>query len=323
MASSHRATCRVAAALVVALWVAWGPAAAQAPPRAVAVTVDDLPLQGGPRALACDAEALLAMHGRLLNAFAAYGVPAIGFVNEGGPCPALPTGTLEALLTRWLDAGHDLGNHTFSHPDLTETTVAAYTEDIVKGEVLTRRLLEARGRRLRYFRPPYLRTGETEAKKAALAGWLDARGYTVAPVTLDSDEWVFNAAYARASAVGDAATARRVREAYLDWFEAVFAHYEGWATEVLGYEPPQVLLLHASLLNAVAFGALAARLERRGYRFVSLDEALADPAYRRPDPFVGRYGSSWLHRWARDAGREVRWEPDAPDWVTAYYRRAP
>ena len=38
-----------------------------------------------------------------------------------------------------------------------------------------------------------------------------------------------------------------------------------------------------------------------------------------PDPYVGRYGNSWLHRWARGAGMEVRWEPDAPDWVTAYY----
>jgi hypothetical protein len=57
---------------------------------------------------------------------------------------------------------------------------------------------------------------------------------------------------------------------------------------------------------------------RRGYRFVSLAEALSDPAYSQPDTFVGRYGSSWLHRWARADGREVRWEPDAPTWISDY-----
>ena len=81
---------------------------------------------------------------------------------------------------------------------------------------------------------------------------------------------------------------------------------------------PQVLLIHANLLNAEALPDLLEMFRRRGYRFVSLAEALADPAYERPDTFVGRYGSSWLHRWARVDGREVRWEPDAPAWVSEY-----
>ena len=162
--------------------------------------------------------------------------------------------------------------------------------------------------------------GETRAKKDSIEAFLRHRGYVVAPVTVDSDEWVFAAAYARAHERRDEATRARLRETYLAWFEAVVAHYEGWSREVLGYEPPQILLLHANLLNADAFGDLAAIFRRRGYRFVSLGEALSDPAYGRPDLYVGRYGSSWLHRWARGDGREVRWEPGAPDWVGAYAR---
>lgn len=288
--------------------------------RAVAFTFDDLPLSGGSPELRCDAPALLDLHDRLLAPLATHGVPAVGFVNEGNACESLPEGTLAQVLTRWLDDGHDLGNHTYSHPDFTQTTVEAYTADVIRGEALTKRLLGERGRALRYFRHPYLRTGETEAKKAALAGFLDRRGYTVASVTLDSDEWVFAAAYGRAVAEGDTATARRVRDTYLGWFDEVVAHYEGWSREVVGYEPPQVLLLHANRLNADVLDELIGVFARRGYRFVSLDEALADPAYAQPDPFVGQYGSSWLHRWARGQGLEVRWEPGAPDWVTAYYR---
>jgi peptidoglycan/xylan/chitin deacetylase (PgdA/CDA1 family) len=286
------------------------------PARTLAVTVDDLPLNAGPAALRCDAAALAAMHGRLLDALAATGAPAVAFVNEARACDAA---TLDALLTRWLAAGHELGNHTATHPDLTRTSVAAYTADVVRGEPMLRRLLAARGDSLRYFRHPFLRTGETADKKDSLAAFLEHRGYTVAPVTFDSDEWVFAAAYARAVSSGDTATARRVLGAYVPWFDAVAAHYEGWSAEVLGYEPPQILLLHANLLNAAALPDLLAMFAHRGYRFVSLGEALADPAYARPDPHVGRYGSSWLHRWARGDGREVRWEPGAPDWVTAYY----
>lgn len=299
------------------------PAAPEAPPeaasRAVALTFDDLPAQATPDAVACDADALLAMHDRLLAHLAAYDAPAAGLVTEGNTCDALPVGTLAAVLTRWLDAGHTLGNHTYGHPDLVRVSVADYTADIRRGEGTTRRLLEARGRRLRYFRHPYLHAGDTAEKKAAVEAFLSAHGYTIAPVTIDSDEWVFAAAYARAVAAGDSAMARRIRAEYVAWSEAVVAHFEGWSREVLGYELPQTALLHANLLHADALGDLLAMYRRRGYRFVSLDEAMEDPAYARPDPYVGRYGNSWLHRWARGAGMEVRWEPDAPDWVQAYY----
>ena len=304
--------------LAVLAAVAALPAAAQSP-RSVAVTIDDLPLNAGPPSLRCDADGLTAMHGELLGHLAAHEAPAVAFVNAGRVCDSLPAGFLETTLTRWLDGGHALGNHTATHPDITNVSVAAYGADVLAGEPLLRRLLDARGQTLRYFRHPFLRTGDTQAKKDSMAAFLDAQGYTVAPVTLDSDEWVFAAAYARAAGAGDTTMAERIREAYVPWFESVVAHDEGVSREVLGYELPQILLIHANLLNAATLGDLLAMFERRGYRFVTLDEALADPAYRRPDPHVGRYGWSWLHRWGRGDGREINWEPDAPDWVTAYF----
>ena len=61
--------------------------------------------------------------------------------------------------------------------------------------------------------------------------------------------------------------------------EAVVAYYEQQSVAIVGREIAQTLLLHASALNAATFDALAAKLEARGYRFVSLGEALKDPAY--------------------------------------------
>ncbi|NNF57999.1 MAG: polysaccharide deacetylase family protein [Rhodothermaceae bacterium] len=284
------------------------------PTRTVAVTFDDLPASGGPGGLPCDRDRVLDLTDRLLAHLAAQEVPAIGFVNEGRDCEDVVT----AVLTRWLDAGHDLGNHTATHIDINNVPIAAYLDNIAQGEIITRRLLGARGRALRYFRHPYLHAGDTAEKKEAVEAFLAERGVRIAPVTLDNSEWIFAHAYSIALTRGDMDAAARIRATYLDWFETVFTHFEAWSLDVLGYEPPQVLLLHANLLNADAFGGLAERMKSRGYRFVTLDEAMADPAYDQPDPYIGEWGISWLHRWARGQGLEVEWEPDAPDWVNAY-----
>ncbi|HLA62984.1 MAG TPA: polysaccharide deacetylase family protein [Rhodothermales bacterium] len=130
--------------LAVLAAVAALPAAAQSP-RSVAVTIDDLPLNAGPPSLRCDADGLTAMHGELLGHLAAHEAPAVAFVNAGRVCDSLPAGFLETTLTRWLDGGHALGNHTATHPDITNVSVAAYGADVLAGEPLLRRLLDARG----------------------------------------------------------------------------------------------------------------------------------------------------------------------------------
>jgi peptidoglycan/xylan/chitin deacetylase (PgdA/CDA1 family) len=290
-----------------------------AQPRQVAVTFDDLPAVGvnaGP--------ALEQLTRRLLRSVAAHEVPAIGFVTEYRLAPG---GEIEppkvALLRRWLEAGLDLGNHTYSHPDINTTPLAKYQADIRRGETTTRALLAEKGRRPRYFRHPFLHAGPTLEIKGALEKFLAAQGYEVAPVTIDNQEWVFATVYDDARRRGAAATAERVRRGYLPYMETMFAFFEELSREVLGYEVRQVLLLHANQLNADTFDDLAAMMKRRGYRFISLEEALKDPAYRRPERYVGRDGPSWLHRWAVTRGRERRPEPREPDWLKQLYQAIP
>ena len=85
-----------------------------------------------------------------------------------------------------------------------------------------------------------------------------------------------------------------------------------------GREVLHILLLHANALNAEYLGQLAERIEHRGYRFVSLAEALADPAYSQADPYVGPKGLSWLQRWALGRGgrgAQPREEPPVSAFV--------
>jgi hypothetical protein len=83
---------------------------------------------------------------------------------------------------------------------------------------------------------------------------------------------------------------------------------------LMGYEPKQTLLLHASWLEADHIGELLDLLRKRGYKFVTLEEALSDGAYSMPDDYVGE-GTGWLEHWAITRGRPAQHLPVFPQWV--------
>lgn len=286
----------------------------QRPARAVAVTIDDLPLVAYG-----DLRRHQEITRRLLASIKAYDVPAVGFVNEG----KLEQGGVRrpeyvALLRAWVDAGLELGNHTFSHHDLHATPLEQFQQDVIRGEEVTAALLKERGKRLRYFRHPFLHTGADLDTKRRFEEFLASRGYTVAPVTVDNSEWIFARAYDNAWRRGDRRQMRRIGRDYVAYMEQKFDYFERQSRMLVGYEMKQTLLIHSNALNADYFDELAAMMRRRGYRFVTLEEALTDPAYRSADTYAGPGGITWIHRWAITAGRGndfFRGEPRTPAYV--------
>lgn len=301
----------VAAAIACSIYgssaVADGSAPASATyARQVAITIDDVPRgdDGGPNTLAAER----AMTAKLLRPLREQRIPVIGFVNAArhneGPQ------ALQEILGLWLAAGADLGNHTATHPDIDAMPLADFEADILAGEPPLRAALAAHGGSLRYFRHPFLHTGATAEDKAGLQRFLDAHGYIVAPVTIDDADYAFAALYQRS------ADRARVQREYLPYMESVVAFFERRSVEVFGREIPQVLLIHASQLNADYMPRLLEMFRRRGYAFVPLSQALADPAYATPESFVGKGGFSWMHRWSMAKGMPNSGEPEAPEWVT-------
>jgi peptidoglycan/xylan/chitin deacetylase (PgdA/CDA1 family) len=284
--------------------------------REVAVTFDDLPVVT--RAFR-DVDAQRQITEKILAAIRRHEVPAIGFVNEGKLAPAGSVDDRRVdLLRQWIDAGLELGNHTRSHVDLHAIPVSAYLADIARGDSVTTALLPSTGRRPRYFRHPYLRTGRDLGTRREVERFLGERGYRVAPVTIDNNDYIFATAYERALVGRDEVARHRIAAAYLDYMTRVFAYYEHQSVALFGREVRQVLLLHANALNADHFGALAEMMARRGYRFVSLDHALADPAYGSDDQYTGPSGISWLHRWALTQGKRGAFfagEPEVPEAI--------
>ncbi|MDE3108979.1 MAG: polysaccharide deacetylase family protein, partial [Acidobacteriota bacterium] len=261
--------------------------------REVAVTFDDLPAPSD--SVVCnDPVALQAMTARLLAALKRNRIPAIGFVNED----KLGRGDFEqrlGILKMWLDEGFALGNHTYSHADIDQMPLGAYEIDFLRGERVTEPLLRARKLRERYFRFPYLDVGASPGTKRAFQTFLARQRYSVAPVTIDNEEYMFAAVYAHAMADGDTSAADRVAASFVNYMNDIFAYFEKFSRETLGYEPRQVLLLHADQLDTDEMDALAEMMRSRGYRFISLRNALRDPAYHRPEAYDDSIdgGVSW------------------------------
>jgi peptidoglycan/xylan/chitin deacetylase (PgdA/CDA1 family) len=288
----------------------------QAVARRVAVTFDDLPMTGdGGRSTGEQVRENLK---KIAAALTSNRVPAIGFVNENKlNAPGQREARTNAL-RGWLNAGLDLGNHTYSHKYFYDTPLAAFEMEVVNGEPVTKQLLKARGKKIRYFRHPFLNTGRTLAEKRAFEKFLAARGYAVAPVTIDNSEWIFAREYADALVKNDVEKARRVEAGYVPYMETMFEFYEQLSRDLFGREIPQILLVHANQLNGDHFAEMIEMMRRRGYQFITLDEALNDPAYNSRDDYVGAVGVSWLQRWLVTRGQAFRKEPYLPEYMRQF-----
>jgi peptidoglycan-N-acetylglucosamine deacetylase len=291
--------------------------------KAVAVTIDDLPAPGG--ALVQNTVAGLRENTeKLLAACRKAGVPVVGFVNESklvvkGETEA-DRAAREAALKLWTDNGFELGNHTFMHRSLNNGTLEDFKKDVIDGEPVTRRLMQEKGGTLRYFRHPFLHVGTTLDTRRASEAFLTERGYTIAPVTVDAKDYIYASVYATAVRRGDKEVAAKLAADYLRFSDEKFAFAEQAATRLLGRDINHVLLLHANAINADHFGALADVIKKRGYRFITLEEALTDEAYKQPDTYVGTWGHTWLRHWELTAGKPPSEATDPPDWVMKLYK---
>ncbi len=292
----------------------------------LAVTIDDLPFStAGHVAARPTKEGLRLLKKntrRLLNHLKKERVPAIGFVNagklfSGGTAPK-KNKEISHLLTMWLDAGMQLGNHTYAHKDMNRVPWPEFREDVIKGETLVKQLVEKRGGTYLYFRHPFLHSGKSPAEKATLAQFLKQWGYIEAPVSIDNSEWIYARAYLNARLQNKPRLAQQVVDEYIPYMEKKFAYYEQQSKALFGRPIKHILLLHANRLNADHLDKLLKMIKKRGYRFISIRDALNDPAYQSKDTYSGRGGISWIHRWAVSMGKKggfFKGEPQATEFV--------
>ena len=278
---------------------------------AIAITIDDLP--------GISLDNYQEVTDNLLTTLKKYQVPAIGFVNES---KLYSKNTFNAsrlaLLNDWLEAGMELGNHTYRHPDYNRLSFEAFAYDVVKGEKHTKQLQSEHGQEMRYFRHPYLHAGNSPEKKEQLEQFLAEQGYEIAPVTIDNSEWIFAKAYHVSLKANDVEQMEKVGRSYVEYMEAKTAFYEDQSKLLFGRPIKHTLLIHANSLNGDYLDKLLTMYQQRGYQFISLEEALTDSAYQSKDEYAGRGCITWLHRWALTQKVDKAFfkdEPTCPDFI--------
>jgi peptidoglycan/xylan/chitin deacetylase (PgdA/CDA1 family) len=246
-------------------------------------------------------------------------IPAIGFVIA----KKLLNDTLinpfqVSLIESWIDCGLDIGNHTYSHPDFNSVSLKEYTGDLLKGEGILKELLERKSRQLKYFRHPYLHVGNTKLKADSLSDLLTQHGSLVAPVTIDTDDYLFALAYKRTRLKNDTILYQRIGQDYLAYMEKKILFYEYQAQALFSRNIRQILLIHASWLNSDYMDSLAILYTSHGYKFVNIERVLEDTVYQTPVTVYGKWGISWLDRWARSQGKQKDFfidDPAPPEYI--------
>lgn len=283
----------------------------------VCISIDDLPVVDYG---AYDTIVQKRIQDHLVASLKKNKIPAIGFVNEEKLYNYVgkPMSFQIHLLEKWMSAGLMLGNHTFSHPDYNTVSFKAYTSDILKGELISKDLLRKRGQKLQYFRHPYLHVGSTKAKADSLQEFLTQHGYTTAPITIDSEDYAFAYAYYKAKIKHDQELEKRVVSDYLSYIDRDIKHFEKEAVGVFDRPVNQIILLHASMLNADCMDAIITIFRKNGYGFLPINKILKDPVYKVPVTVYGEWGSSWIDRWALTLNKKgdfLMGAPEVPEYI--------
>jgi peptidoglycan-N-acetylglucosamine deacetylase len=279
--------------------------------KQIAFTIDDLPLNGP----SIEIKRLREITDKLLTVTKKNQIPMVGFVNESLLYAPNETDARIAVLKMWTEAGFELGNHTFSHLGFKDAALTAFEDDFIRGESVTRILMKPN--KIRYFRHPFLQMGNTRELEDSFEKFIGERGYRAVPITMDTMDWMFLAAYAKALKEKDQALQKQTSDEYLKFVALKIDSAEKISQDLFGRQIKHILLLHANELNADNFAALIKIFKDKGYQFISVEAALKDEVYRFPDKYAPT--SDWLSHWAFSQGKRFE-TPQPPDFVQKIFQ---
>jgi peptidoglycan/xylan/chitin deacetylase (PgdA/CDA1 family) len=265
---------------------------AQTPDRKIALTFDDLPGLGPsgywrPREISRT----------ILRTLADHRIQAAGFVVGEKIDEDLSN---FVVVEDWAAQGHILGNQTHADVDLNELSADEFLEHLADGQNYLRRLSRAFEFDYRYLRFPFLHQGSTERQKNNVAKALHKADYKIGHVTVKTSDYRFNQFYVERE--GDPEKLSQLKLLYLEHITQALDYAEIQSEAVFGRNINHILWLRCSLVTAQFLEDLIVQLADRGYQFISLPEALSDPAFQTEETYVGPLGLSFIDRVAATLG---------------------
>ncbi len=272
----------------------------------IAITIDDVP----------NTKKFREDHYRsfLLETLDSFTIPVAIFINDGLIYRTIDTVKNLMLLEEWTKRKFiTIGNHTFSHLRYSDITFDEFKKDVEKGEIISRQLALKFNKPLEIFRFPYNDLGIDSIHHAKMDSFLTSRAYKIAPFTVESSDWMFNAVYEHYISNSEFEEADKVAELYVSKTIEYIHFFDSLSQSIYGRTINQIYLCHDNSINAKYLKKIIALLESENYEFVSIAEALKDPAYKQNNNYYKKWGISWFYRWMSDSTKRMEWMKKEPD----------
>ncbi|WP_017931848.1 polysaccharide deacetylase family protein [Robiginitomaculum antarcticum] len=232
-----------------------------------AITMDDFNLNTAGR------QTIEARNQGILEAMAAHNHKGAGLVtgsfvnNEQG----------RAVIKSWLDAGHIIGNHTYTHQHARDLSAEDYIADIEKNTVFLSGIDAARAK---LFRFPFLDEGGELEKRNTIRQYLNANDYLNAAVTLDTMDWYIAQRMDDRLMASPDADLTGYRDYYLASALKLAEYYNAVAADIGRAGTPHTMLVHHNELNGLFLGDLLAHFKANGWELMNADTVFENSLFR-------------------------------------------
>ncbi len=267
--------------------------------KKVAFTIDDVPnsklyqRQG--------------FHNNLLAKIDSLQLPVTIFINEARLFDTDSLVKNVRALSNWArDPLVTLGNHTYSHGMYSTEGLDSFKMDVLKGEYLTREIARQQHKPLQYFRFPYNDLGADSMQHVQSLAFISSLHYINTPFTVHSEDWFVERLYTYYKEHQMQKDAERIGKAFVAKTLEYFQYIDDLVKQQTGREVKHIYLMHDNTLNADYLGELIQALKKKGYQFITLDDAMTDPIYSQTDYYMEQPGISWVYRWIKDRRERER-----------------
>lgn len=202
-----------------------------------------------------------------------------------------------ALLIRWNAAGQTLGNHTYSHASYNTVDEAIFEQDTLRNA----KFLEPYSHFKKIFRFPFLKEGDTAAKRDGFREFLNQQHYQLGSVTIDTSDWYISDRLEKKLAEHPDMDISAYKKYYLNHIWNRAQYYDGLARKLLGRSPNHTLLVHHNLLNALFLADVINMLESKGWKLINAEKAFSDPLFKLR-PKTTPAGESIIWALAKESG---------------------
>ncbi|AQR62119.1 hypothetical protein BZG35_11040 [Brevundimonas sp. LM2] len=253
-----------------------------------AITLDDFRFEDGPGLTGAQ------RHRAILDALDAGGIQAAGLITGRH----VDNPAASAHLAAWSEAGHAIGNHTYSHASFGRAEPGDLGGEIDQTAVL----ISAHPTWRPWFRFPYLAEGRTPTLRDRFRADLRQRDLHNAYVTIDASDWYVNQRLQARLAHDPGADVTPYGDYLIAHLLDRARFYDGLARDVLGSSPPHTLLLHHMLTTALFLPRILEAFRLAGWTAIDADVAYADPVYRS-QPDIAPCANSLIWQLAKADGR--------------------